>query len=557
MNSRSLYRMLEGIYEELGRDDEKFSDALDEELDKKELGEILEGLFHVADQYTEEEGEEGCLKEAVSDIQREAAEFVESAFDQLREHILGFDADIGGFPFFVQRNEEEVLFMLSEEGEICLLDPEDELPGELFEQDMEGFITIEAPEPIGRLRFIPVIDYLSGLAGMADEVRLEDGSINLPVFAELSEEQRRQESLVWNCTGNPDRDEALEELIANRSGIANVDEPASVPGNRGMTPLMQAAASQSSRFVELLIDMGAYVNAVDEAGYSPLTYAVQGKNRENLLLLLEKDARVDPIPSGEGRYSPLALASDNGLADMVGVLIEKGADVDWSGENGETAVKYAAAGGCAECLEKLIEAGADPIAYDDEGFSPIHNAADNVNVRSLELLLKAGVEVDLPIAEGGSDEGRTALNRACAMGHLEAVRFLVDHGAMVNREFPDGATCLSSTMAHPDDFDEERQEIVKLLLDRGGLTGISVDHLAMVIYTALLAAPASIVGRVLKAAASSIEQIGDPEHGEACRNIVNRVLEAWMDKEEDRSRRREVQQVMEDLGVDWIEMPMG
>jgi hypothetical protein len=67
------------------------------------------------------------------------------------------DMNMGGFPFFVQHEERELLLVLHEDGSVDRLEEEYELPDGSFSQDVDGLVTVEVPDPLGVLRFIQVL----------------------------------------------------------------------------------------------------------------------------------------------------------------------------------------------------------------------------------------------------------------------------------------------------------------------------------------------------------------------------------------------------------------
>ena len=84
-------------------------------------------------------------------------------------------------------------------------------------------------------------------------------------------------------------------------------------------------------------------------------------------------------------------------------------------------------------------------------------AASSGHVRILELLIKKGININ----EGDYDK-RTPLHLASAANQLEAVKFLLDHGAKVNPLDRWGSTPLN---------DADNKEIEALLLSKGAKPG--------------------------------------------------------------------------------------
>src|SRR6202049_270667 len=93
-----------------------------------------------------------------------------------------------------------------------------------------------------------------------------------------------------------------------------------------------------------------------------------------------------------GAITPLFMASKNGSAAMIEILLKAGADANATDEHGTTALMTAAASGSTEAVKMLIDHGAD------------------VNAK-----------------EG--THGQTALMFAAALNRDAAIRTLLEHGA--------------------------------------------------------------------------------------------------------------------------------
>lgn len=109
----------------------------------------------------------------------------------------------------------------------------------------------------------------------------------------------------------------------------------------GNTLLMLAAQRGDLPMVELLIDVGAEVNAVDASGWSALTRAVYNPTlkqgfAEIVQALIEAGADIE-APIGYG-VRPLMLAAGYGETAVVDVLLAAGADVLARNEGGYTAL---------------------------------------------------------------------------------------------------------------------------------------------------------------------------------------------------------------------------
>ncbi len=127
---------------------------------------------------------------------------------------------------------------------------------------------------------------------------------------------------------------------------------ANVTMESGSTALLDAARSRNFAAVKLLIEHGADVNARTKRGASALDIAASWGSRDIVKLLLDKGARVDT--QDDRGYTPLMYAaySESMQAEVVKMLLAKGADVKATGE-GETALSLAAKRGDTEIVRLL------------------------------------------------------------------------------------------------------------------------------------------------------------------------------------------------------------
>lgn len=119
----------------------------------------------------------------------------------------------------------------------------------------------------------------------------------------------------------------------------------------GRSPLWFASCySDKIDIVRLLLDRGAWISSADfETGRSPLHQAAWNGNVDIATLLLDKCASVNI--GDRASLTPLHLAIERDHPDMVGLLLERGGDVNASGgfwsdsplqlatRNGSTAMK--------------------------------------------------------------------------------------------------------------------------------------------------------------------------------------------------------------------------
>jgi len=97
---------------------------------------------------------------------------------------------------------------------------------------------------------------------------------------------------------------------------ADVNQPAD-NGFR-VAPIHSSVAGNFTAITKLLIDSGANVNVVQQAGITPLHSAAQNGNLDILIMLLEAGASVDVRM--EGGKLPADLARDKGFLEIADIL---------------------------------------------------------------------------------------------------------------------------------------------------------------------------------------------------------------------------------------------
>ncbi|NBW57938.1 ankyrin repeat domain-containing protein, partial [bacterium] len=173
--------------------------------------------------------------------------------------------------------------------------------------------------------------------------------------------------------------ESLKEVFNQDPGLMN-----SSIGARLSSPLMLAIRCNQRAIVELLLEKGADVNAIDSRSETVLMHAAD-----------EKDYQ-----------------------DIVKVLLEKGADVKAIDSRSNTALMHAAINDHQESVKFLLDHGAEVNAQDENGWTALVHAAYEGHQESVKLLLKKkGADVNVQ-----DTYGKTALMLAAEKGHQESVK---------------------------------------------------------------------------------------------------------------------------------------
>ena len=160
--------------------------------------------------------------------------------------------------------------------------------------------------------------------------------------------------------------------------------------------------------VRLLLAKGADPNVMGSWG-TPLHYACCYDNLGATEALLEAGADLNiRVDSGNGdSMSVLETAAGNSSADVVRLLIERGADVSVAGPLGFTPLHHAASAKSADVANVLIEAGAGVDVRNADNATPLHIAAEFVKLAMVRTFLDHGANVN-----GRCRSAQTPLHRA-------------------------------------------------------------------------------------------------------------------------------------------------
>jgi ankyrin repeat protein len=150
-----------------------------------------------------------------------------------------------------------------------------------------------------------------------------------------------------------------------------------------------AAKNNQIQVVQLLVKNGAYLEATDVEGFTPLHAAVYFGHAEVVQILLSAGADFLATSGPNSRYTPLHMAARHGHLGLAMLLLERmGPHVDPREKNGYTPLHCSAMEGHVDISKALILAGADLGARDHAGHTPLAYAASHGHTKVVELLLE-------------------------------------------------------------------------------------------------------------------------------------------------------------------------
>ena len=275
------------------------------------------------------------------------------------------------------------------------------------------------------------------------------------------------------------------KLLLEHKGSLTAKAGLAASSLRNYVPLLMAADSGHPLTVTLLLAAGADINAVDEMGrsavflaclrgnykavkilaeagcnlrqnthfaMSPLEVAVSSGFLKSAQALLET-CRIDFGAKGGGNGISLRYATVRGDVELCRLLLDHGADPN-PGARSLAILGEAARQGNLELVRLLCQEGAEVDYVDDEGWTALQVAASEGHISIAEYLLDNNADIS---HEGNLDRSPIAV--AARAGSTELVKFLLDRGANLH-----WATESTWTLLH---LSSMHAETTRFLLENG------------------------------------------------------------------------------------------
>nr|XP_009664832.1 PREDICTED: protein TANC1 isoform X1 [Struthio camelus australis]XP_009664833.1 PREDICTED: protein TANC1 isoform X1 [Struthio camelus australis]XP_009664834.1 PREDICTED: protein TANC1 isoform X1 [Struthio camelus australis] len=224
----------------------------------------------------------------------------------------------------------------------------------------------------------------------------------------------------------------------------------------------------------LLILAGANVNYRTEVLNNAPVLCVQSHlgHEEVVTLLLEFGAAIDG--TSENGMTPLSYAAAAGHMNIVSLLCKKGAKADCLDKKGQCALVHSALRGHRDILEYFLNVVWVTPSQEQNSLrkcqvlqQALTAASSMGHCQVVCYLLANEKEHDIDINDTDALWGETALTAAAGRGKLEVCEFLLDHGAVVTRANRRGILPLFCAVR------QGHWQIAKLLLEHGSDVNLS------------------------------------------------------------------------------------
>lgn len=200
--------------------------------------------------------------------------------------------------------------------------------------------------------------------------------------------------------------------------------------------------------LQTMLQSGANLHAVNDAGLTPLYVACQCGNIHAASLLLYYGARPDGVTSASASPSLLSAACRQNNVELIQLLREYGAQVVTADRDGNSPLHVAIASQSSDALLLLLDlVSADPSSSssllndcNSDGETPLHLAVKTGYVDAVRALLRYGAATDVE-----DSLGRTPLVLSIMENQVACVQLLQTASKESGMRFSDGVAYEATT----------------------------------------------------------------------------------------------------------------
>jgi len=213
----------------------------------------------------------------------------------------------------------------------------------------------------------------------------------------------------------------------------------------------------------LIISFG-YINSIFPQHFNQFADAVIEKDTAKIQQLFQSGVDINTQNPTSGTTVLMIASSYYYYDDMVEFLISKSANVNLKDKEGKTALLWASSNSLPNA-KILVTNGAKVNEPANDGMTPFLQASLGVSsgkvpIEMCELLRKNGANINAELKRTSAMRW-TALHYAAVNGDAELVKYLIKHGANVNKATGEGSSPLF--LAKLGGYDD----IIKILKNAG------------------------------------------------------------------------------------------
>ena len=234
--------------------------------------------------------------------------------------------------------------------------------------------------------------------------------------------------------------------------------------------------SRNFESFKILVENGADLNLVDEAGQLPITLICQTPDVKYLDLALKKGIKLKINQSEPDKLELISQAAMHGNSDILDRLVANGLDINVKAENNNSALHLAVATVVDEHIGKCLYFEEKFESSDQEYKQRLSEYQDFETMQNAKLkwLITAGIDINIQ-----NDFGDTPLHLAIKSNLLKVIKTLMELKANVNSKNNNNETPLHIALQH------SHPPVIEMLLKAGAnninaatTTGLCPIHLA-------------------------------------------------------------------------------
>lgn len=163
------------------------------------------------------------------------------------------------------------------------------------------------------------------------------------------------------------------------------------------TPLLIASLNNKLDIVKVLVEAGSDIDHVGEESMTALHHAAHHKNYEMIKFLLEHKAQFQRDVKN---WSPIMLSAKNNDLRSLKLMLENGASLYESNDEGDTLVHIASKASSLSVLSYLVLIGADINVKNIDGRTPLVTSVISGQHESTKILINANADESIPDNKG-------------------------------------------------------------------------------------------------------------------------------------------------------------